>query len=653
MINFLKTALLGIILPISALAGRNVPVDTIQPYLQGAAPSSPATGTVYNYFLSADGFPYWKDSAGSVIGYMYSSSALTNHGVLLGNGTRSPTALAACASSTFLAGVTGLDPVCRALLSADIPNNAADTSGNAATASAFDHNPAACPAGEYASDQGADGTLTCSVPPGTGSSPLTTKGDIYTYDTANARLPVGANTFVLTADSTTATGLKWAAASGGSSSLAQNRVYFQNGSGHGSTNTKIRTFTNIVDNSGSAYITATQSGTNGDSLVVASGGAGLFMACAGDWRSGAIAHVAITVNDSAMTTNASTPLTFAQGKRALQVNASNSKQAQVCWVGNLADGDAVRSHDDGANTATDARSYLWLKRLGAATTQEIYLDGGNGYGSTNTKIRRYTTQQISTGSGITVTDSATLGETFTIGSGQAGTYFGCMMDFTSSAGFLQGITLNDSAISTDSSSSTYANGLRAIGVNASVGSESLGACFVLPLAVSDIIRVKSDANANGTDDKTYFFMVKVSTYTDYHVYYSTGSGHGSVNTKYRTFGTVAASTASNAMVSKSAIVGDEFVFPSGTFISCYADRSTSSTDITTIMINGRAPTTNASTPLDFATGLRGYDASTVSNSGSNVCTAETVPVGARAAAQDDGGNNKTDITTYFMTGRVD
>jgi hypothetical protein len=40
-------------------------------------------------------------------------------------------------------------------------------------------------------------------------TPLTTKGDLFTFDTADARLAVGANDTILVADSTAATGLKW------------------------------------------------------------------------------------------------------------------------------------------------------------------------------------------------------------------------------------------------------------------------------------------------------------------------------------------------------------------------------------------------------------------------------------------------------------
>ena len=55
------------------------------------------------------------------------------------------------------------------------------------------------------------GSAWVSIDSGT-TSPLTTKGDLYTYSTTDARLGVGSNDQVLTADSSTATGLKWAAA---------------------------------------------------------------------------------------------------------------------------------------------------------------------------------------------------------------------------------------------------------------------------------------------------------------------------------------------------------------------------------------------------------------------------------------------------------
>jgi hypothetical protein len=46
-------------------------------------------------------------------------------------------------------------------------------------------------------------------------SPLTTKGDVWGYSTLDARIPVGANNTVLTADSAQALGVKWATVSAG------------------------------------------------------------------------------------------------------------------------------------------------------------------------------------------------------------------------------------------------------------------------------------------------------------------------------------------------------------------------------------------------------------------------------------------------------
>jgi hypothetical protein len=53
------------------------------------------------------------------------------------------------------------------------------------------------------------------------TSPLTTKGDLYTFSTSDTRLGVGANGTTLVADSAEATGLKWATpASGGMTLLS-------------------------------------------------------------------------------------------------------------------------------------------------------------------------------------------------------------------------------------------------------------------------------------------------------------------------------------------------------------------------------------------------------------------------------------------------
>jgi hypothetical protein len=57
-----------------------------------------------------------------------------------------------------------------------------------------------------------------------GGSPLTTKGDVYGFSTVDARIPIGANDTVLTADSTQALGLKWATPAAGGMTLISETV---------------------------------------------------------------------------------------------------------------------------------------------------------------------------------------------------------------------------------------------------------------------------------------------------------------------------------------------------------------------------------------------------------------------------------------------
>ena len=57
---------------------------------------------------------------------------------------------------------------------------------------------------------------------------LTTKGDLHGYSTENTRIAIGSNDEVLTADSSEALGLKWAATSGLSSPLTSDLVINDN-----------------------------------------------------------------------------------------------------------------------------------------------------------------------------------------------------------------------------------------------------------------------------------------------------------------------------------------------------------------------------------------------------------------------------------------
>ena len=74
------------------------------------------------------------------------------------------------------------------------------------------------------------------------------------------------------------------------------------------------------------------------------------------------------------------------------------------------------------------------------TQSMVRLNTANGWGSTNTKIRRYTNTVTNQGTDITYTDSATLGASFTINT--TGVY-GISMTETTASAFFAAITLND------------------------------------------------------------------------------------------------------------------------------------------------------------------------------------------------------------------
>jgi hypothetical protein len=104
-------------------------------------------------------------------------------------------------------------------------------------------------------------------------SPLTTKGDVYTFSTSDARLGVGANNTVLTADSTQATGLKWATATA-TPTFVGAQIYDSNATTSISNNTATAiTFNSEVLDTNTFHSTS----SNTSRMTIPSGYAGKYM----------------------------------------------------------------------------------------------------------------------------------------------------------------------------------------------------------------------------------------------------------------------------------------------------------------------------------------------------------------------------------------
>jgi hypothetical protein len=83
---------------------------------------------------------------------------------------------------------------------------------------------------------GTGSTAWVSLPYASNVSPLTTKGDLYTYSTDNARLAVGANGETLVADSSTTTGLRYQSAYNGNGVINGGMDIWQRGTSFAFTN---------------------------------------------------------------------------------------------------------------------------------------------------------------------------------------------------------------------------------------------------------------------------------------------------------------------------------------------------------------------------------------------------------------------------------
>lgn len=145
-----------------------------------------------------------QSSGGAIV----EAAAITANRALISDANGIPTQ--STVTNTELGYVSGVTSAIQTQLDAKVTKSTYSAKGSILAASAA-ATPADLPVGTNDYVLTADSTQTLGVkwaPAGT-ASPLTTKGDVYTYSTTNDRLPVGTNGQVLSADSTASTGLKW------------------------------------------------------------------------------------------------------------------------------------------------------------------------------------------------------------------------------------------------------------------------------------------------------------------------------------------------------------------------------------------------------------------------------------------------------------
>jgi len=167
------------------------------------------------------------------------------------------------------------------------------------------------------------------------SNPYTAKGDLSTFDGANvARLGVGADGEILSANSAEPTGLEWIPSA---FTPLRSSLKLITSNGWGSVNTMIRRFATVDFNTGSSF-TYADSATLGMTVTINT--TGLYAINyrddinASDW-------MGVTLNSAQLTTaiNLSSPANI-----LIMLNCFASTGINTNWVGLLTAGDVVRVH---------------------------------------------------------------------------------------------------------------------------------------------------------------------------------------------------------------------------------------------------------------------------------------------------------------------
>jgi len=232
-------------------------------------------------------------------------------------------------------------------------------------------------------------------------------------------------------------------------------IRLNTGSGHGSTNTKIRRFSSLVDNAGAA-ITYTQDAASGDSFLINE--TGHYSITWTDQNTAGSCILGLTLNSTELTTN----IQDTNVAGILSMSQDNNAYAfvNVSWMGQLSQGDIIRAHDRGEANATKAQftiskqanpSVIGIDGRPIDAYQQksdtmIRAVGADSLGTTDTRIRGYQSNVTVDGNAIIHNYSTASGSVFEVI--ETGTYHIMAYDKTINGTWL-GLSLNSTELTTD------------------------------------------------------------------------------------------------------------------------------------------------------------------------------------------------------------
>lgn len=178
-------------------------------------------------------------------------------------------------------------------------------------------------------------------------------------------------------------------------------------------------------------------------------------------------------------------------------------------IKNAADTTKVARFDASGITTATTRTYTLPDLSGAMGLSGgdncITLYAGNGHGSTNTKIRRWTTTLTNVGTALTLTQSAANGDSITVV--DTGMYEISYRDSSSAGICFYGISRNSAQLTTSIESLTP--GLTSLGItNTNAANYSIQLTRVEKLIAGDVIRAHTDGTCNSTTFATSFFSIR-------------------------------------------------------------------------------------------------------------------------------------------------